>query len=310
MKNCLIQLVAKDFESECKDAEPWYNTLFQKLPLTTKQLQMWKHFDKSEDLSLLHPPPSNPYIPDDFSICCEREAYKDQTCMSHSLISIKSMSDSDFNSTIDSDFKQTFEEQECSDILSDTWLGEPPQILLSNNTFTLWFKMDQVFKQPKLSESDDEGGGGKKCICINKMKSALLLRCFEHAMRELTYVFSEAGLSWSIEMDNTHGINAFFFGYNQTLPILIETVLSKFADFKLTQVTFFFFFCIHLHMIQSFVYFVYYVTCFCCCKKKKKKKKEQFEVNLERFKRQLQSLRKSRAHQQVALFRNYVMSEK
>jgi len=91
-------------------------------------------------------------------------------------------------------------------------------------------------------------------------------------MSELTYVFSEAGLEASASFDGVSGINVEFFGYNQKLPALVETVLSKLANLELT--------------------------------------KEQFDVNMERYKREIQSLRKQKAHQQMTLFHNYLMNHR
>ncbi|ETO29023.1 insulysin unit 3 (M16 family) [Reticulomyxa filosa] len=101
------------------------------------------------------------------------------------------------------------------------------------------------------------------------MLTTLLFLCFQDVMSELTYTFTEASLSSYAAFDNVSGINVDFFGYNQKLPALVETVLSKLGNFELSE--------------------------------------DQFEVNLERYKRQIQSIRKTKGHQQVALFENYIL---
>ncbi|ETO32182.1 hypothetical protein RFI_04936 [Reticulomyxa filosa] len=203
--NCMIQLVAKELEPECKEREQWYGTLYQKVKLTSEQLGSWKHLRSNKDDGLLHTPPPNPYIADDFSLYCET------TCPQQDKDKDKKGKD-------------------------EKWLGPIPQVVVTNDQLKLWFKMDQYFKQPKLGVKFKIFSPVAGDTCANRMKSSLLFTCFHNVMSEYTYVFTEAGLSSNVDFDGVSGINVEFFGYNQKLPVLVDTVLSKLTHFNLTKV--------------------------------------------------------------------------
>ncbi|ETO03524.1 hypothetical protein RFI_33881, partial [Reticulomyxa filosa] len=195
---------------KCKETEKWYGTSYQRISLTSEQLKRWKELEPNKYSELLFTPPPNPYIADDFSLFCEKSNNKQTT----QTTKTEPLDEKEFN---------------------ENWLGEPPQIIFSTDQMRLWFKMDEYFKQPKLGVKFKIISPHAANSCANQMLTTLLFLCFQDVMSELTYTFTEASLSSYAAFDNVSGINVDFFGYNQKLPALVETVLSKLGNFELSE---------------------------------------------------------------------------
>ena len=222
--NAYYLLICKDFEDECKETEKWYNTKFNASNIDDKVLNDWKGFldgkNKVENDNTLHTPPLNPYIADNFDIFCEK--------LSDLLVYI---------------FEVIFFWLQYSRLLiffccvidrADEKENNPPlpTVVCNDPGHRLWFRMDDDFKKPKLYYNfrirNEILGATPKANIL----SELVMSYLNDSLSKQTYAFSEASLNFYAGYGGRETLLFSFGGYNQKLPLLVDTVLNKFTNLE------------------------------------------------------------------------------
>jgi secreted Zn-dependent insulinase-like peptidase len=67
-----IEIISQDVEDECTQTEKWYATKYQAVDIDVNQLNGWRDAGLNKDI--LHIPPENPYIAEDFSLFCDKDS--------------------------------------------------------------------------------------------------------------------------------------------------------------------------------------------------------------------------------------------
>eukprot|EP01084_Bolivina_argentea_P304873 526609_1 len=218
--NCYYQLVGKEFEDECKEIEPWYQTMHKTEAMDANVLNEWRESKNDDDA--LFTPLENPYIADDFTLCCEGPSL--------------------------------------------------PYVVRETEQSKIWFKMDETFKKPKLCVSirlySPFFNDSTLSICLTN----LVILILNDELSDSTYVFEEASMSFDASFHGGNAIQLAFGGYNQKLSKLMETVLAKFSDLRIS--------------------------------------KDKYEINKEKYHRSIVSMRKSQPYLHCNLIDNLFLSPK
>ena len=91
--------------------------------------------------------------------------------------------------------------------------------------------MDNEFKQPKLYFGFSLYNLDLNKNARNILLTSLVIRCFNDSLSKYSYVFSQASLSCNVSFNSGgSSVDFYFGGYNQKLPVLVDTVLSKFCN--------------------------------------------------------------------------------
>ena len=216
--NCYYQLIAKEFEQECKESEKWYGTMYKTEKIDENLLKQWRECNKNDN-DKLYTPLENKYIADDFTILCQ-----------------------------ENDNKQQDEEDKSL-----------PFVIRETDCSKIWFKQDKTFKKPKLSVNIRLYSPLLNDETLNMSLTDLIILILNDELSDSTYAFEEASLSFNASFNGSNAIQFSFGGYNQKLSLLIDTVLSKFKNLKIS--------------------------------------KEKYEINKEKYKRIITSMKKSQPYQ-------------
>ena len=195
VNNCYYQLIAKDFEDECKETEKWYNTKYKTEQIADADLKNWRECGLNEDK--LFTPIPNPYIADDFTIVCDAEK-ESQNC----------------------------EQKDEENI---------PFVVRETASSKIWFKMDKYFKKPKLCVNVRLYSPNLNDEVLSQSLTDLIILILNDALSDSTYVFEEAALSYSASFNGSSCVIFKFGGYNQKLSKLIETVFDTFKNLKIDR---------------------------------------------------------------------------
>eukprot|EP00484_Ammonia_sp_Unknown_P002445 CAMPEP_0197074844 /NCGR_PEP_ID=MMETSP1384-20130603/211309_1 /TAXON_ID=29189 /ORGANISM="Ammonia sp." /LENGTH=1070 /DNA_ID=CAMNT_0042513685 /DNA_START=164 /DNA_END=3375 /DNA_ORIENTATION=+ len=224
VENCYYQIVAKEFEGECKETEKWYGTQYKTEKIDEKVIQQWKECsDGGKKNEKLFTPLANKYIADDFTILCDAE-------------------------------KDPKQEQKSGDT-DDKVL---PYVIRETEESKIWFKQDTTFKKPKLGVNVRLYSPYFNDETLSMSLTDLVMLILNDELSDSTYAFEEAAMSFSASFNGSNGISFGFYGYNQKLHLLMETVFEKFQNLTIS--------------------------------------KEKYEINLEKYKRIIVSMRKSQPY--------------
>lgn len=201
--NCLAFLSSPNHKSietlHSAKKETWFGTTYCIESLPSQWRERWEKASLPVDPDLHLPTPNN-FIAEDFQLKSNPK---------------------------DRDQQESAEEKKYPVLISDS--GKP---------YKLWFKQDDHFLLPKAfvrlhllnpmsSESPE-----------NVIYSELLVQLLVYNLAEISYDADAASLTYGVMIGDAGGLIIKFSGYNDKLPVLLDTVSSHLFDFTTTEENF------------------------------------------------------------------------
>lgn len=194
--NCAILLSSPSFKKLKKPMkEPWFGTSHFLSPIPDDWQDKWRKGFENTIHDDLHLPFPNDFIADDFDLRC----------------------DSELNGSPVDDMKY------------------PRLISASDCGYKLWFRQDDIFKLPKAYVRIHLLNPLSFQSPHNMVYSELLVQLLIHNLAEVAYDADAASLTYGVEVGGTGGLILRFFGFNDKLGVLVDTVASFLADFNTNE---------------------------------------------------------------------------
>lgn len=193
-ENTITWRVSKDaLEKVPKDGlrtEKWYGVPFQATPMPASTLEHWRTSSVDPALSI---PPANEYIPSDFTLAGSMGGIKPAPGTIHPVN------------------------------LLDTGVND--ESLLGH----LWQRTDDIFGQPRayVKLSIVSPAAHEVFAPEDKVSLSLMMLLLNKKLKHVTKAAALAGLGWGVSGTRYgNGLELTVNGYNEKLPLLMETVLS------------------------------------------------------------------------------------
>ena len=190
--NVRIKVISKDFEGKTTSIGRFYNTKFNNVTDLSSKTRAWEKISFKSYESLRYPNP-NYLLPENFDIISKLKYSNVQSRLIE--------------------------------------LNRPPDILRDDNKWKVWYKLDNVFSQPKayiiVLLSVDKVKFTPDYITNSKLFSA----CFTDSINEYLYEARLAGLSFDIDF-TSKGIQLTFSGFNDKIFVFIDQIIKSLAQFR------------------------------------------------------------------------------
>eukprot|EP00753_Platysulcus_tardus_P011170 PLAT3273.2.p1 GENE.PLAT3273.2~~PLAT3273.2.p1 ORF type:complete len:1071 (+),score=571.77 PLAT3273.2:76-3288(+) len=110
--------------------------------------------------------------------------------------------------------------------------GPPPQLLLDDAGLRVWYKLDDMFSEPKASVAFLLRTRLVRKTKLQRSLASLLVRVMEDSLQQTAYPALSAGLSWSLAVVDA-GLELRMSGYNDRMPVLLELVLNATTELQI-----------------------------------------------------------------------------
>jgi insulysin len=193
-----MKVIASDFKGKTSSKEKWYQTEYNefKLPKETKDFA-----SVSPASYPFHIPAPNELIPKNFDLIGVAPTTKTERAAA---------------------------------------LDEPPEVVtdrgVDSKQWTLWYKLDRAFKQPKIYAVISLAVPSDMYDSSFLIKSKLFNSCFFDASSEFLYEANLAGLSFDIEF-TSRGVQFTISGYSDTLPLFAKRCIALLKEYKPAEAT-------------------------------------------------------------------------
>lgn len=191
--NCVILLSSPSFKKLQKPMkEPWFGTQYFLSSVPDDWQDKWRKGFENKIHDNLHLPFPNNFVADNFDLKC----------------------DSELNGSPVDDMKY------------------PRLISASDCGYKLWFRQDDIFKLPKAYVRIHLLNPLSFQSPQNTVYLELLVQLLVHNLAEVAYDADAASLTYGVEVGGYGGLILRFFGFNDKLDALVDTVASFLADFN------------------------------------------------------------------------------
>ena len=189
-----LTVVSKTFDGKTESVEPWYSTPYSEMALSSELMTLWSKSSDNVTNTVFTLPEVNDLISTNFELV---ESLK------KNLLSEIEM---------DTEKKESF--------------SKVPEIVLDTPGARCWYKLDSVFRKPKLSFLLHIVTPKAYGNIVDSVLTDLYIRYVNDALTESVYDAELAGMKYVLS-HSIKGIEIYLSGYHHKLPQLATRVLSS-----------------------------------------------------------------------------------